>query len=150
MGRPIAASGITKIEQGTRRVDVDDLVALALAFDVSPNRLLLEPESDNRRVALTDGVKLTRLQAWDWATGAAPIPRRAHFNADFRRLNRPNEPEGAVLRDLPALEEKLKHVKDTIQAVVDKGSVTWDQVLEYLQLQHELTRVQATTRRKRG
>jgi transcriptional regulator with XRE-family HTH domain len=40
-GRPILPSGITKIEHGERRVDADDLVALAIAFNVSPARLLL-------------------------------------------------------------------------------------------------------------
>jgi transcriptional regulator with XRE-family HTH domain len=43
LGRPILPSGITKIEQGSRRVDVDDLVALALALEVTPTRLLLGP-----------------------------------------------------------------------------------------------------------
>ena len=45
VGRPIAPSGITKIEQGTRRVDVDDLVGLAAALEVSPNQLLVDPDS---------------------------------------------------------------------------------------------------------
>ena len=40
IGHPIAATGITKIEMGDRRVDVDDLVALAAALDTTPNQLL--------------------------------------------------------------------------------------------------------------
>lgn len=47
LGRPILPSGITKIEQGARRVDVDDLAALAEAFDVSPYRLLLPGADQN-------------------------------------------------------------------------------------------------------
>jgi transcriptional regulator with XRE-family HTH domain len=43
VGRPILPSGITKIELGMRRVDVDDLVALAAALDAIPNDLLYEP-----------------------------------------------------------------------------------------------------------
>lgn len=39
-GRPMTASVLGKIEGGTRRVDVDDLVAIAAAFDVRPSRLL--------------------------------------------------------------------------------------------------------------
>lgn len=46
LGRPILPSGITKIEQGSRRVDVDDLVALAQALEVSPMRLLLPAAGD--------------------------------------------------------------------------------------------------------
>ena len=40
LGRPIQATGITKIEKGTRRVDADDLSVLALAFGVRPEQLL--------------------------------------------------------------------------------------------------------------
>ena len=40
LGRPILPSGLSKIEQGTRRVDVDDLVALADALRTVPSRLL--------------------------------------------------------------------------------------------------------------
>jgi transcriptional regulator with XRE-family HTH domain len=44
LGRPILPSGLSKIEQGTRRVDVDDLVALAAALETVPSRLLVNPE----------------------------------------------------------------------------------------------------------
>jgi transcriptional regulator with XRE-family HTH domain len=40
LGRPILPSGLSKIEQSTRRVDVDDLVALADALRTVPSRLL--------------------------------------------------------------------------------------------------------------
>jgi hypothetical protein len=40
LGRPIPSSGITRLELGQRRVDVDDLVALATAFNVTPGQLL--------------------------------------------------------------------------------------------------------------
>src|SRR3954454_23683106 len=54
-GRPILASGLGKIESGERRVDVDDLVALAVALDVSPVRLLLpRPTSEEAEAASLD------------------------------------------------------------------------------------------------
>jgi transcriptional regulator with XRE-family HTH domain len=40
IGRPILPSGISKIEQGARRVDVDDLVAFADALGTVPSALL--------------------------------------------------------------------------------------------------------------
>jgi transcriptional regulator with XRE-family HTH domain len=40
VGRPILPSGLSKIESGERRVDVDDLVAIAAALGVMPDRLL--------------------------------------------------------------------------------------------------------------
>jgi hypothetical protein len=41
-GRPIAVLGLRRIETGTRRVDVDDLAALAEVFGVTP-AFLLDP-----------------------------------------------------------------------------------------------------------
>ena len=40
VGRPVQASGLAKVEAGDRRVDVDDLAALATALDVEVHRLL--------------------------------------------------------------------------------------------------------------
>jgi transcriptional regulator with XRE-family HTH domain len=141
--RPILPSGITKIEQGHRRVDADDLVALAMALGVSPNRLLLDPEADDAELALTDAFPVTRSQAWDWATGRWALPdvfdeRRSPLPADremeFRRANRPNEPkpETTPLKDLVALGPVLRPVVDAIRAALGTGAVTFDQVLEYL------------------
>ncbi|MEU9643607.1 helix-turn-helix transcriptional regulator [Streptomyces sp. NPDC048188] len=39
-GRPMSASVLGKVESGARRVDVDDLVALAAALEVRPQELL--------------------------------------------------------------------------------------------------------------
>ncbi|MFE7516120.1 helix-turn-helix domain-containing protein [Streptomyces sp. NPDC057540] len=39
-GRPMSLSVLGKVEAGARRVDVDDLVALAVALDVAPAQLL--------------------------------------------------------------------------------------------------------------
>jgi transcriptional regulator with XRE-family HTH domain len=60
VGWPILASGLMKIEKGTRRVDVDDLAALALAFGVRPNDLLTQrtwppEELDDERKAELQG-----------------------------------------------------------------------------------------------
>jgi transcriptional regulator with XRE-family HTH domain len=38
-GRPILASGLFKIEHNTRRIDIDDLAALAGVFGVTPGQL---------------------------------------------------------------------------------------------------------------
>lgn len=44
LGRPIPVLGLSRIERGERRVDIDDLMALAVALGVSPTSLLL-PDS---------------------------------------------------------------------------------------------------------
>lgn len=76
VGRPIAATGITKIEAGGatgRRVDADDLVALAMVLCSTPNRLLLTPTSSAELVDLTDKVQEPQNRAWAWADGNAPL-----------------------------------------------------------------------------
>ena len=45
---PISQSALSKIENGTRRVDVDDAIALSAALGVPPNALLMPSTSDPR------------------------------------------------------------------------------------------------------
>src|SRR5689334_8019285 len=54
LGRDIPTLGLSRIEKGTRRVDADDLVALAIALGVNPSALLLPRDvlSDSH-IALT-------------------------------------------------------------------------------------------------
>jgi transcriptional regulator with XRE-family HTH domain len=69
---PILDTGIMKIEKGERRVDVDDLVALALALGVTPNRLIL-PDIDLSGITitylLTPAVPGSPVALWQWAQG---------------------------------------------------------------------------------
>ena len=79
IGHPIADTGITKIEKGDRRVDVDDLVALAVALDTTPNRLLLhemDAAHPSAEFDLTPRGTRSRLDdAWAWASGERPFAR---------------------------------------------------------------------------
>lgn len=75
IGRPIATLGLRRIESGERKVDVDDLMALAIVFDVSPLTLLL-PESGSRDIT----TRITGYPdemgsnvAWLWARGDEPL-----------------------------------------------------------------------------
>ncbi|GAA1028006.1 hypothetical protein GCM10009557_11450 [Virgisporangium ochraceum] len=78
LGRPIAALGLSRIEKGERRIDADDLVALALAFGVTPLALLLPNISPTGITWRPDSVDLTSEramtfpEAWRWATGVQP------------------------------------------------------------------------------
>lgn len=69
VGRRISFSGLSKVERGERRVEVDDLMAIALCLDVPPNTLLLPAG------AVDDIVEVTGLRAslgllWEWALAA--------------------------------------------------------------------------------
>ncbi|MGW4371997.1 DEAD/DEAH box helicase family protein [Nocardia takedensis] len=72
LGRPIDLSALAKIEKGQRRVDVDDLMALARALDVSPNWLLFPETATNDRVDLTAAFSMTGREAWQWAVRDQP------------------------------------------------------------------------------
>lgn len=72
IGRPTLATVVSKIERGERRIDVDDVVALALALNVSPLTLLMPDEASGQPVKLTEGFEVDRLTAWGWALGRGP------------------------------------------------------------------------------
>lgn len=72
LGRPIPPLGIHRIEAGTRRVDVDDLVALAVALTTTPATLLMpnigsvQPDEQVQLGEVPPTVSARR--AWRWIT----------------------------------------------------------------------------------
>jgi len=113
VGRPIPVLGLSRIEKGLRRVDVDDLIALAIVFRVSPGALLL-PRTGNAgdEIELTPDVRRSLLTLWLWADGGMPLPAGAdeklswpeyvdflvHGRPQDREIPRPHE--GIVQRML--------------------------------------------------
>ncbi|NJP72511.1 helix-turn-helix transcriptional regulator [Streptomyces sp. C1-2] len=86
-GRPIPASGITRMEKAERQVTVDELVALAAALRVNPSALLLPLDDDPAHMVAITGVgEVPADRAWDWVDGEAPI-----------ETVRPGDPTGALL-----------------------------------------------------
>lgn len=76
LGRPIPPLGLRRIEAGERRVDVDDLVALAVAFDVSPLTILLPADASNVRSSPLTGVpdrEVAHSLQWAWGEGSIPL-----------------------------------------------------------------------------
>ncbi len=74
LGHPISKSGLSKVETRMRRVDVDDLIALAVALETNPNRLLLGPEAEKEdEIELTPEFSVTSVSAWYWASGEASV-----------------------------------------------------------------------------
>jgi transcriptional regulator with XRE-family HTH domain len=66
LGRDIPPLGLRRLEAGERRVDVDDLVALALALNVSPLGLLLPTEASS---LTPQGDQYAAYLIWVWARG---------------------------------------------------------------------------------
>lgn len=74
LGRPIPTLGLRNIEAHKRRVDSDDLVALAVALGVSPAALLMPPsETAEDLVSMTAVPETTANRAWIWLGGRMPL-----------------------------------------------------------------------------
>ena len=86
LNRTIPTLGLRKIESGGRRVDVDDLVALAAALNVSPISLLIGNRADPEQPAtdpaaavavtgyLPDGLVRGDV-LWNWLTAQHTLPQ---------------------------------------------------------------------------
>ena len=77
VGRPLGHSAVDQIEKGARRVDVDDLLALAVALGVSPVTLLM-PAVDSVRpqahvTASAVPGPVTAEYLWRWLTAKYPL-----------------------------------------------------------------------------
>lgn len=79
LDRPIPPLGLRKIVAETRRVDSDDLVALAVVFNVSPASLLMPNLSTVEKddlVHITGWLKpITASVIWRWLMAARPLVR---------------------------------------------------------------------------
>lgn len=62
----ISFSALSKIENRARKVDVDDLMAIAVALNVSPGSLLLPFGGPAEEVSITGGHDSVGL-IWEWA-----------------------------------------------------------------------------------
>lgn len=118
LGHKLLPSGITKIEGRSRSVDVGDLVALAIAFGVPPNRLLLPVDlPDTEEVALTPTVTAHPWQAWAWALSQSPLL------AGHIALGREDVPARVLVdefrrKSLPA-DQRLREDHTTMRAADD-------------------------------
>ena len=158
LGHAIGLNTLSKIERGTRRVDVDDLVALAFALDVTPNRLILTGTADARIIVLTGDTQITTASAWEWATGNMMLPRDPVENdetheidldrvAQFARDNRPHEPPDTTFADLHGHQQQLATVMDAvIQA--EKAGVPWRAIRDWLDFQDTIQLARRTVEKR--
>lgn len=116
LGVKISASGLQKIEAGTRRVDADEIVALAIALGVNPNSLLMPDDSSQNEVAekITAAPEnLSGEDAWAWANGYS----RLRNQGIFLRLN-----EGLEMRNVTEVSQQVDSMLlDTLLFMPDEG-----------------------------
>lgn len=112
LGRPIPVLGLSRIERGERRVDVDDLMALAVALGVSPTSLLLPDTGDSDDPVAATGIDGTAGDLLGWFrlhTPSAHIgkPAGRRFVRDAIRFIADARPrwdiEGLTLEELPGV-----------------------------------------------
>ncbi|MEU0218941.1 helix-turn-helix transcriptional regulator [Streptomyces sp. NPDC006265] len=92
-GRPLSADALNKIENGAseeprqvRRVDVDDLMALAVVLGVQPNALLLPVDTEPLTEIEVTGssARVPALIAWEWADGQTTLSAPASGHAAYQ------------------------------------------------------------------
>lgn len=89
VGWPISVAALSRLENGERRIDVDDLMALAIVLDVSPIRLLLpSAEEDGPTVATGMSPEVNPIEARAWAREEAGLSHqhRIDYWVDQQRL----------------------------------------------------------------
>lgn len=127
LGRPMTLDVLTKLEGTQRRVDVDDLIALALALRVTPNRLLLSDQVGDTEVQLTSVRAASGHDAWAWACGEKqlrPVNREPYRLEDYARFpveNRPHKARGITAEQAEQHEHVLRPIREALQRASEAG-----------------------------
>ena len=118
-------SAISKAEEGSRHIDVDDLVVFALSLRLTPDRLLMPVTADGGQADVTPLHKVSELAVWLWALGEVPLDRgfdapqlQIVLDSDrqrrFTQENRPDRPIKHPLGDPvgsnPELMQAIRHL----------------------------------------
>ncbi|WP_157487932.1 helix-turn-helix domain-containing protein [Leifsonia sp. Root1293] len=91
LGQPIPTASIGKLESGLRKVEVDDLMAIAVALNVSPLALLLpDTRSPEAKVDVTGAENQRSGDVWQFGLGETPLAATAPPGAlDFQERTMP-------------------------------------------------------------
>jgi transcriptional regulator with XRE-family HTH domain len=134
-GQPLSLSGVSKVEQGRRGVNLDELAALARALDVTPLLLVL-PIGHAATVELfPDTPPVSTWEAADWFAGGAvpahlkpgPAPHAKPASGPFAPLL-PPWPDAAVryFRDHDRMRENLLSADRDVQRASDHETYVRD------------------------
>lgn len=131
VGHPISLGQLSKLELGQRRVDVDDLVALAMVLNVTPSRLLLPKptEDEGEVVSLTPHVSVPWRRAWQWMSGDWWLPEQREpadhdDEYDWYEASRPHDPTGVYNFNPASLrghEKAMAKVVGAVQQAIADG-----------------------------
>jgi transcriptional regulator with XRE-family HTH domain len=156
LGQSLSLGGLSKLERGDRRVDVDDLMALAIALDVTPSRLLLPADATEEPAELTPELAVSSEEAWSWACGEARLPASADVTLNLDALdrffeeNRPHDPpDRTTIQEVREKEAQghLSTLRDGYRQALEAG-LSPAAVREYLSLIGVFHELQDPARRK--
>jgi transcriptional regulator with XRE-family HTH domain len=84
----VSPVGIRRIEDGERRVSLDDLFSLSVALGVSPTTLLIPNADDGDEQVAATGIteKLDAERLWNWVRGDEPIDPAEHTQIPLAAL----------------------------------------------------------------
>ncbi len=135
LGHPIPVLGLRRIEKGERRVDIDELAALARALEVPPLTLIF-PIGAADRIEILPGQVHDVWPAAMWFTSEGPFPGDLKY-ADFNAWQRAGEPVRLFReheRLLQELQIELMHVatdRDSVgEATSDDQRATAQRILD--------------------
>ncbi|WP_211439288.1 helix-turn-helix domain-containing protein [Corynebacterium glutamicum] len=123
IGRPIPELGLRNIERGQRKVDVDELVALAHVLGVAPVTLLMPNTKDGDELLDIAGFEaITARQLWNWLRdGSRPVGAGDPINLDDVLRSTPRwAMQGGSLEESEEL-HKLRTLISRIQ-IVNNGN----------------------------
>lgn len=131
---------MTKLERGDRRVTTADLLALAAALGVNPNRLLFPVDDPKQDFYVTSEIVTSQAVAWSWANGYEPLWQTVDPDssaaAALDDFTRHTLPEDVRLRDEHSAMKAARDVQWRISAVLersatgDSASAGWRRVVE--------------------
>jgi transcriptional regulator with XRE-family HTH domain len=125
LGVPLQLNLISRTEKGTRTPDLPEILALALALDVTPNRLLLTADARaDDEIALSPTTDATSLRAWAWASGERPLDSSDWMAVHaFAEENRPHDVRDRDLRvrEVKNRLDEVSPVLEAIEQVISEG-----------------------------
>ncbi len=120
--RPLSYPTLSQIETGARRIDVDDLMVLAIVLDVSPNTLLIPAASNSEESVNITGAKGVSLrEVWYFLLGMRSL---AHGDLEFATRSLPAE-LGRNARLSVSSTRSKEPLRISLQIETDGDTVYW-------------------------
>ncbi|WGH83387.1 helix-turn-helix domain-containing protein [Auritidibacter ignavus] len=139
-GRKLSTSGISKLEAGDRRVDVDDLTVIAYLLRTTPAALLTPPEEQTTLTGVPEGYEPEEIDRWirgelvltdeglfnywqqEWVVCTDRIH---HLETTLAGMTAPSkdDPEktSAHPKTIAAYQERLDHARARARVIQERG-----------------------------